>query len=183
MSGGQGMHKLDPARAPISTALGVMGMPGMTAYCGLIDIGKPQPGETVVVAAATGPVGATVGQIARIKGCRVVGIAGFPDKCKFLTDELGFDQGICHRDEDFEEQLESACPDGIDVYFENVGGRVLRESGDPHAESGSAGHRGHALQQVLRGHAGVQPEPGHVPDRAHPLPARHPPPPARSPAQ
>ncbi|MFO1100584.1 MAG: NADP-dependent oxidoreductase [Xanthobacteraceae bacterium] len=124
LSNGAGLRKLDPKRAPISTALGVLGMPGMTAYCGLLEIGQPKPGETVVVAAASGAVGSVVGQIARIKGCRAIGIAGGADKCRFVTSELGFDACIDHRAPDFAEQLEAACPKGIDVYFENVGGAV-----------------------------------------------------------
>ncbi|SDD39305.1 NADP-dependent oxidoreductase [Auraticoccus monumenti] len=108
---------------PLSTALGVLGMPGMTAWTGLLTIGDPKPGETVVVAAATGPVGSAVGQIARIKGARAVGIAGGPEKVAHLR-ELGFDAALDHRAEDFAEQLAAATPDGIDVYFENVGGRV-----------------------------------------------------------
>ena len=118
-------RRLDPADAPLTTALGVHGMPGFTAYAGLREIGKPQPGETVVVAAATGPVGATVGQIARLQGARVVGIAGGPDKAAWLRDELGFDAAIDHRAPDFAEQLRAAAPRGIDVYFENVGGKVF----------------------------------------------------------
>jgi NADPH-dependent curcumin reductase CurA len=111
--------------APVSTALGVLGMPGMTAYAGLLEIGKPQPGETVVVAAASGAVGAVVGQIARIKGARVVGIAGGAEKCRYVQDELGFDDCIDHRAPEFADRLKTACPKGIDVYFENVGGRVF----------------------------------------------------------
>jgi NADPH-dependent curcumin reductase len=124
VSDGSGLHKLDPARAPISTALGVLGMPGMTAYTGLNTIGQPKAGETVVVAAATGPVGSTVGQIARLKGCRAVGIAGGADKCRYLIDALGFDAAIDHRAPGLAETLQAACPRGIDVYFENVGGAV-----------------------------------------------------------
>ncbi len=124
VSDGAGLRKLDPQSAPVSTALGVLGMPGFTAYAGLLTIGRPQPGETVVVAAASGPVGATVGQIARIKGARAVGIAGGAEKCAFVRDELGFDAVIDHRAPDFAEQLRAACPNGIDVYFENVGGHV-----------------------------------------------------------
>jgi len=116
-------RKLDPDAAPVSTALGVLGMPGFTAYAGLTLIGRPQPGETVVVAAATGPVGATVGQLAKIQGCRAVGIAGGPEKVEHLR-ELGFDGAIDHRAPDFKDQLAAATPDGIDVYFENVGGHV-----------------------------------------------------------
>jgi NADPH-dependent curcumin reductase CurA len=118
------VRKLDPSRAPVATALGVLGMPGMTAYTGLLTIGQPKPGETVVVAAATGPVGATVGQIAKIKGCRAVGIAGGKDKCRYLLEELGFDAAVDHRSKNFAEELRAACPKGIDVYFENVGGAV-----------------------------------------------------------
>lgn len=117
------VRKLDPSRAPVSTAVGVLGMPGFTAYAGLLEIGKPQPGETVVVAAAAGPVGSAVGQIARIKGARAVGIAGGPDKVAYLR-ELGFDVAIDHRSPTFEDDLAAAVPDGIDVYFENVGGHV-----------------------------------------------------------
>ncbi len=120
----QGLRKLDPAAAPIQTALGVLGMPGMTAYTGLLNIGQPKEGETVVVAAATGPVGSLVGQIARLKGCRAVGIAGGADKCRALIDEFGFDAAVDHRSPDMAARLKEACPKGIDVYFENVGGAV-----------------------------------------------------------
>jgi NADPH-dependent curcumin reductase CurA len=120
----QGLRKLDPAAAPIQTALGVLGMPGMTAYTGLLNIGQPKEGETVVVAAATGPVGSLVGQIAKLKGCRAVGIAGGADKCRALIDEFGFDAAIDHRASDMAARLKEACPKGIDVYFENVGGAV-----------------------------------------------------------
>jgi alcohol dehydrogenase len=108
-----------------SWALGILGMPGYTAYAGLLKIGEPKPGETVVVAAAAGPVGATVGQIAKLKGCRVVGIAGGAEKCAHIVDTLGFAACIDHKAPDFAAQLKDACPDGIDVYFENVGGKVL----------------------------------------------------------
>lgn len=108
-----------------SWALGILGMPGYTAYAGLLHIGEPKPGETVVVAAASGPVGATVGQIAKIRGCRVVGVAGGPEKCAHVTGMLGFDACIDHKADDFAARLAEACPKGIDVYFENVGGRVL----------------------------------------------------------
>ncbi len=108
-----------------SWALGILGMPGYTAYAGLLKIGEPQAGETVVVAAASGPVGATVGQIAKIKGCRVVGIAGGSAKCQHVVENLGFDACIDHKSDDFSDQLKANCPDGIDVYFENVGGKVL----------------------------------------------------------
>ena len=119
------LRQLDPARAPVSTALGVLGMPGLTAYTGLLNIGQPKPGETVVVAAASGAVGSVVGQIARIKGCRAVGIAGGKRKCDFAVDELGFDACVDHQSGSFPQDLKTACPQGVDVYFENVGGRVL----------------------------------------------------------
>ena len=125
VSKGVGVRKLDPGQAPISTALGVLGMPGMTAYVGLLDIGQPKPGETVVVSAASGAVGAVVGQIARIKGCRVVGIAGGKDKCAYVEKELGFDACVDYKQGDLTAALQAACPKGIDVYFENVGGEVL----------------------------------------------------------
>lgn len=118
-------RKLDPAGLPVQTALGVHGMPGFTAYAGLREIGRPQHGETVVVAAASGPVGATVGQIAKLQGARVVGIAGGPDKVSHVRDDLGFDVALDHRADDFAGRLAAACPDGIDVYFENVGGAVF----------------------------------------------------------
>jgi NADPH-dependent curcumin reductase CurA len=121
---GKGLRKIDPDAAPIQTAVGILGMPGMTAYTGLLNIGQPKEGETLAVAAATGPVGATVGQIAKIKGCRTVGIAGGPEKCRALLEEFGFDVAVDHRAPDFPEKLKAACPDGIDIYFENVGGKV-----------------------------------------------------------
>ncbi|AZO56193.1 MULTISPECIES: NADP-dependent oxidoreductase [unclassified Mesorhizobium] len=124
VSDGVGLRKLEPAAAPVTTALGVLGMPGFTAYAGLLTIGRPKAGETVVVAAASGAVGSAVGQIARIKGARAVGIAGGPEKCAFVRQELGFDAVVDHHAENFAEQLKVACPGGIDVYFENVGGPV-----------------------------------------------------------
>jgi NADPH-dependent curcumin reductase CurA len=127
VSDGRGLRKLDPAVLPVSTALGVLGMPGFTAYAGLLEIGRPQPGETVVVAAATGPVGSAVGQIAKVKGARAVGIAGGPEKRRALLEEFGFDVALDHRSPTFAEDLAAAVPDGIDVYFENVGGPVARE--------------------------------------------------------
>ena len=117
------VRRIDPARAPVSTAVGVLGMPGFAAYAGLLEIGRPQPGETVVVAAAAGPVGSAVGQIARIKGARAVGIAGGAEKTAYLR-EIGFDAALDHRSPTFEDDLRAAVPDGIDVYFENVGGHV-----------------------------------------------------------
>lgn len=125
VSDGEGVLNLGPDPDRPSWALGVLGMPGFTAHAGLLQIGQPKPGETVVVGAASGPVGATVGQIAKIKGCRIVGVAGGAEKCAHVTGTLGFDACIDHRAEDFEAQLKAACPDGIDVYFENVGSRVL----------------------------------------------------------
>ncbi|MGN2244497.1 NADP-dependent oxidoreductase [Frateuria sp. GZRR33] len=125
LSDGRGLSRLDPGMAQPSLALGVLGMPGFTAYMGLLDIGQPKPGETVVVAAASGAVGSVVGQIARLKGCRVVGIAGGNEKCGYVVDELGFDACADHRAKDFPQQLEAACRQGIDVYFENVGGAVF----------------------------------------------------------
>lgn len=114
-----------PALKQPSLALGVLGMPGFTAFMGLLDIGQPQAGETVVVAAATGPVGSLVGQIAKIKGCKVIGIAGGPEKCRYAVDYFGFDQCVDHRAPDLDKRLKEACSDGIDVYFENVGGAVF----------------------------------------------------------
>jgi NADPH-dependent curcumin reductase len=124
ISDGKGMRKLDSEAAPVTTALGILGMPGMTAYTGLLNIGQPKAGETLVVAAAAGPVGSLVGQIARLKGCRAVGIAGGPEKCSYVREDLGFDAVIDHRAPDFAAQLEAACPQGVDIYFENVGGAV-----------------------------------------------------------
>ena len=122
VSPGSHLRKLDPEAAPISTALGVLGMPGMTAYVGLDEFGRPTAGETLVVTAATGAVGSVVGQIGRIKGCRVVGIAGTEEKCRYARDELGFDACVSYKDADFPDRLAEACPDGVDIYWENVGG-------------------------------------------------------------
>jgi NADPH-dependent curcumin reductase CurA len=124
MSDRADLRKLDPTVAPVTTGLGVLGMPGFTAYGGLRVIGKPAPGETVVVAAASGPVGSLVGQLAKLAGARAVGIAGGPEKCAYVKDELGFDAAVDHKVADFTAKLAAACPDGIDVYFENVGGAV-----------------------------------------------------------
>ena len=124
ISTGVGVRRLDAGVAPISTALGVLGMPGMTAYVGLLDIGQPKPGETVVVSAASGAVGAVVGQIAKLKGCRAVGIAGAKDKCDYVVNELGFDACVNYKTDALGPALAAACPSGIDVYFENVGGAV-----------------------------------------------------------
>ena len=125
VSDGVGIRNLGKSPENPSWFLGILGMPGYTAYAGLLKIGEPKPGETIVVAAASGPVGATVGQIAKLKGCRVVGIAGGPEKCAHVVENLGFDACIDHKADNFSDQLKAACPDGVDVYFENVGGRVL----------------------------------------------------------
>lgn len=125
ISNGQGARKIDPNLAPISTALGVLGMPGLTAYFGLLDICNPQPGETVVVSGAAGAVGSLVGQIAKIKGCSAVGIAGADDKVAYLIDELGFDSAFNYKTvTDYFKKLKELCPKGIDVYFDNVGGEI-----------------------------------------------------------
>lgn len=125
LSNGEGLIKLGTNPVNPSYALGVMGMPGFTAYMGLLDIGQPKAGETLVVAAATGPVGATVGQIGKLKGCRVIGIAGGEEKCRYAKDVLGFDDCLDHKEENFAQRLAQACDNGIDIYFENVGGKVF----------------------------------------------------------
>ncbi len=125
VSNGFDLHNLGASPENTSYALGILGMPGFTAFVGLLDLADPQKGETVVVAAATGPVGATVGQIAKIRGCRVVGVAGGEDKCEHATKVLGFDACVNHNLHDFDKELADLCPDGIDVYFESVGGKVF----------------------------------------------------------
>lgn len=125
VSNGEDVYKLTKDMSNPSYGLGVLGMPGFTGYMGLTDIGKPQAGETLVVGAATGPVGATVGQVGKIHGLKVVGVAGGADKCKYAVEELGFDVCLDHRADHFEAQLAAACPNGIDIYYENVGGRVF----------------------------------------------------------
>ncbi len=125
VSTGADLVKVDPDAAPLPTYLNALGMPGMTAYFGLLDICKPQPGETVVVSAAAGAVGSVVGQIARIKGCRAIGIAGGEEKCRYITDELGFDGAIDYKAGDVSGGLKRHCPQGVDVYFDNVGGEIL----------------------------------------------------------
>jgi NADPH-dependent curcumin reductase CurA len=125
ISDGRGILNLGSDPAKPSYALGVLGMPGFTAYMGLLDIGQPQPGETVVVAAATGAVGAQVGQIAKIKGCHVIGIAGGAAKCRYAVEQLGFEACLDHHSPTLNQDLAAACPKGIDVYFENVGGKVF----------------------------------------------------------
>ena len=125
VSGGKGLRKIAPEAGPISTALGILGMPGLTAYFGLLELGRPEPGKVVVVSAASGAVGSVVGQIAKIKGCRAVGIAGSRAKVDYITDELGFDAGIDYRaTDDLDAALDGACGGGVDVYFDNVGGQI-----------------------------------------------------------
>jgi NADPH-dependent curcumin reductase len=125
LSDGKGLTKLDATMSHPYLALGVLGMPGFTAYMGLLDIGQPKPGETVVVAAASGAVGSVVGQIAKLKGCRAIGIAGGAEKCRYVVETLGFDACIDHHSSDLPALLSAACPKGIDVYFESVGGAVF----------------------------------------------------------
>lgn len=119
-------RKLDPAIGPLSTFVGILGMPGLTAYAGLLRLGEPQQGDTVLVSAASGAVGSLVGQIAKIKGCRVVGIAGAPEKVHWVTNTAHFDECVTYKSGDLRAQLDAACPDGIDVYFDNVGGDMLQ---------------------------------------------------------
>lgn len=125
LSDGQGVRKVDPSIAPISTALGVLGMPGLTGYAGLVSLGEPRPGQTVLVSAATGAVGSTVGQLARLMGARAIGIAGSDDKCRHAVEELGFEHCVNRHTGDLRAAIRRACPDGVDVYFDNVGGDVL----------------------------------------------------------
>ena len=122
---GGALMKLDPELVPVSKALGVLGLTGWTAYVGLLDLGQPKEGETVFVSAASGAVGSIVGQLAKLKGCRAIGIAGGPEKCAMVVDELGFDAAIDYREEDVKKALRGHAPDGIDVYFDNVGGEIL----------------------------------------------------------
>lgn len=121
-----GARKIDPQVGPLSTFLGILGMPGLTAYAGLLRLGEPRKGDTVLVSAASGAVGSLVGQIAKIKACRVVGIAGAPEKCAWVTDVAGFDDVVSYRTGDLREGLDRACPEGIDIYFDNVGGDMLQ---------------------------------------------------------
>jgi NADPH-dependent curcumin reductase CurA len=125
ISDGKGLSKVDPKLAPLPVYMGTLGMPGMTAYFGLLEIGKPKYGDTVVVSGAAGAVGMIVGQIAKIKGCRVVGIAGGEKKCQYVVKELGFDSAIDYKSEEVRKSLRTHCPNGIDVYFDNVGGEIL----------------------------------------------------------
>jgi NADPH-dependent curcumin reductase CurA len=122
---GDAVTQVDPSLAPLPVFLNVLGMPGMTAYFGLLDVGRPQPGQTVVVSGAAGAVGATVGQIAKLKGCRAVGIAGGPEKCAMLTGEFGYDAAIDYKSDELAPALREKCPDRVDVFFDNVGGDVL----------------------------------------------------------
>ncbi|WP_145537924.1 NADP-dependent oxidoreductase [Yersinia alsatica] len=125
LSDGTGIRNLGPQFPHPSRALGVLGMPGFTAYMGLLDIGQPKAGETIVVAAASGAVGSVVGQIGKLKGCKVIGVAGGAEKCRYVVEELGFDACLDHRATDFAQQLEKVCTKGIDIYYENVGGAVF----------------------------------------------------------
>jgi NADPH-dependent curcumin reductase CurA len=125
VSNGEHVTKVDTRLAPLERWLGALGMPGWTAYFGLLDVGKPKAGETVVVSAASGAVGSVVGQIAKIKACRAIGIAGGPKKCRYVTDTLGFDACVDYKSRNFAADLKAACPSGIDIYFENVGGDIL----------------------------------------------------------
>ena len=124
LSDGRNLRKVDITMGPLSTALGVLGMPGMTAYFGFLDVGQPRPGDTVVISAASGAVGQVVGQIAKIMGCRAVGIAGSQEKVDYIVDDLGFDAGINYRTQNVDTALAAECPLGVDVYFDNVGGTV-----------------------------------------------------------
>ena len=125
LTDGKGVTKVDPTAATLPVYLSALGMPGMTAYFGLLDIGQPKAGETVVVSGAAGAVGALVGQIAKVKGCKVVGIAGDQTKCDYIVNELGFDAAINYKSQDVNKTIKKLCPNGIDVYFDNVGGEIL----------------------------------------------------------
>jgi NADPH-dependent curcumin reductase CurA len=132
------LRKIDPSMAPISTSLGILGMPGLTAYFGLFEIGRPIPGDTVVVSAASGAVGAVVGQLAKLSGCRVIGIAGTDEKIRYVVDQLGFDAGLNYKSEDIPTRLETLCPDGIDIYWDNVGGELADAAIEKIAKGGRA---------------------------------------------
>ena len=132
------LRKIDPSVAPISTSLGILGMPGLTAYFGLFEIGRPIPGDTVVVSAASGAVGAVVGQLAKLSGCRVIGIAGTNEKINYVVDELGFDAGVNYKSEDIPTRLGTLCPDGIDIYWDNVGGELADAAIEKIASGGRA---------------------------------------------
>ena len=126
ISDGKSLRKLDPNSVPVTFALGLLGMPGLTAYCALLDVGKPKEGETVVISAASGAVGSVAGQIAKIKGCQVVGIVGSDEKCSYVVETLGFDGCINRRTENMDDALGVHCPDGIDIYIDNAGGPILQ---------------------------------------------------------
>ncbi len=132
------LRKIYPSVAPISTSLGILGMPGLTAYFGLFEIGRPIPGDTVVVSAASGAVGAVVGQLAKLSGCRVIGIAGTDEKINYVVDELGFDAGLNYKSEDIPTRLGTFCPDGIDIYWDNVGGELADAAIEKIASGGRA---------------------------------------------
>jgi NADPH-dependent curcumin reductase CurA len=132
------LRKIDPSMAPISTSLGILGMPGLTAYFGLFEIGRPIPGDTVVVSAASGAVGAVVGQLAKLSGCRVIGIAGTDEKIRYVVDQLGFDAGLNYKSEDIPTRLGPLCPDGIDIYWDNVGGELADAAIEKIAKGGRA---------------------------------------------
>ena len=149
VSEGHNLRRVDHGVAPISTALGVLGMPGLTAYFGLFEVGRPEPGDTVVVSAASGAVGAVVGQLAKIAGCRVVGIAGTQQKIDYIVDELGFDSGVSYKGPGFRGDLAAACPEGVDVYFDNVGGDVTDAVIDLMADRGRVALCGQISQYNL----------------------------------
>ena len=138
ISDGMGVRQIDPDLAPVSTALHVLGMPGLTAYFGLFEVGRPIAGDTVVVSAASGAVGAVVGQLAKINGCRVIGVAGSDDKVSYVVDELGFDAGINYKTEDVPERMAALCPDGVNLYWDNVGGPITDAAVDNLAIGGRA---------------------------------------------
>ena len=149
VSEGHNLRRVDHGVAPISTALGVLGMPGLTAYFGLFEVGRPEPGDTVVVSAASGAVGAVAGQLAKIAGCRVVGIAGTQQKIDYIVDELGFDSGVSYKGPGFRGDLAAACPEGVDVYFDNVGGDVTDAVIDLMADRGRVALCGQISQYNL----------------------------------
>ena len=156
LSNGAGVTKVDTRIAPLPVYLGTLGMPGMTAYFGLLDIGQPKPGETVVVSAAAGAVGSVVGQIAKIKGCRVVGIAGGPQKCQYVVNDLGFDAAIDYKQEDVYTSLRKHCPKGIDIYFDNVGGDILDAALAQLTRGADSAVRSHLAVQQSRKNAGTE---------------------------
>ena len=148
------LRKIDPSVAPISTSLGILGMPGLTAYFGLFEIGRPIPGDTVVVSAASGAVGAVVGQLAKLSGCRVIGIAGTDEKINYVVDELGFDARLNYKSEDIPTRLGTLCPDGIDIYWDNVGGELA----DAAIEKIASGGRAVICGQIAQNNATSPPQ-------------------------